>query len=310
MSHLLQAILPVFCLLAVGFIACHIGWLKDEYSEGLNRFVYYLAFPALLFDVVARTPKERIFDFEFLGAWTAAVLIGYLLAGVISLIWLKDGIGHASVRAMNSTLGNTSMIGIPLCTALFGSDAGVTAVLVTISNAIVGISITILLICASRNNGENLFKSLANIGLSLINNPLIIGFILGLLCSFFYGSPPQIIDQASSILSGAAIPCSLIATGLFFAGQKQKIEPAKNSIFSIIKLFFQPLAAWFVAIYIFELDNLSTAVLVTLSALPPASTCFVVSQQYKVLPEETSSMTILSTAVSVVTLSGILSLVV
>ena len=167
-----------------------------------------MAFPVLLFNVVAHTPKEDVFDFDFLGAWTVAVLIGYLLAGLISLIFIRDGIGPMAVRAMNSTLGNTSMIGIPLCSALFGEGAGLTAVIVTISNAIVGVSLTILLICASRENNGSTLVNIYKIFTSLLSNPLIIAFLLGLYFSFFYGKPPELIGQFSTILSGAAIPVS------------------------------------------------------------------------------------------------------
>ncbi|MFT3803422.1 MAG: AEC family transporter [Burkholderiaceae bacterium] len=305
-TNLLQAIFPVFALLAAGYGVKRVGWMQPAYADGLNRFVYYLAFPALLFIVIARTPRTEIFKAEFLSAWIVALLVGYFLASMTSLLWQRDGLAAMGVRGFNTSCGNTSMVGIPLCVSAFGKDAALLAVLATIANAVVGVSMTVLFIESSRQVAASRIGMVVNIAWSLAKNPLMIGFLLGFACAVWYGPPPPAVANLCDILGGAAIPCSLVATGLFFAGHTHRIAYSQASVFTFLKLIVQPLLGWVIAHYLFGIEGWLLSVLVVLSAMPLASTCFVIAQRFEVLAEETSSMMIISTIVSLITLSVLL----
>jgi malonate transporter and related proteins len=306
MASLLQAIFPVFALLTAGFLAQRFGWLKSSYAEGLNGFVYYLAFPILLFIVIARAPHTEILNVDFLGAWTVAVLAGYFVAAAVSLAWRGGGCEPMAVRGFNTACGNTSMVGIPLCVAAFGKGAALLAVMATIANAVVGVSMTVMFIEASRQAAVSRTLLVGRIAWSLTKNPLIIAFILGFACAVGYGAPPPAVSSLCDLLGGAAIPCSLVATGLFFAGHVRRMVLSEASVFTFIKLIIQPLIGWSVATYLFGVEGQQLAILVILSAMPLASTCFVIAQRFDVLTEETSSMMIISTIASLATLSVLL----
>lgn len=305
-TTLLQAIFPVFALLSAGILAQRLGWLQPSYAEGLNRYVYYLAFPVLLFIVIARARRAEILNADFLGAWTAAVLVGYFLAGAIGLTWRGGGLEPMAVRGFNTACGNTSMVGIPLCIAAFGKDAALLAVMATIVNAVVGVSMTVLFIEASRQAAVSRTRLVGPIAWALAKNPLMISFVLGFACAVSYGPPPPAVDLLCDMLGGSAIPCSLVATGLFFAGHMRRMAFSEASVFTFLKLIVQPLIGWAVARYLFGVDGQLLAIIVILSAMPLASTCFVIAQRFDVLTEETSSMMIISTAASLVTLSVLL----
>lgn len=301
-----QAIFPVFALLAAGYVVKRLGWMKPAYAEGMNRFVYYLAFPVLLFTVIARTPYTEIFKAAFLGAWAVSVIAGYFLAGAASLLWQRDGLAAMGMRGFNSACGNTSMVGIPLCIAAFGKEAALLAVLATIANAVIGVSMTVMLIESSRQAGASRAKVAGRIAWSLAQNPLMISFVLGFACAAWYGPLPPAVANLADMLGAAAIPCSLVATGLFFAGHTDRIAYSQASVFTVFKLIAQPLLGWAIARYLFGIDGQLLAILVVLSAMPLASTCFVIAQRFDVLAEETSSMMIISTVASLVTLSLLL----
>ena len=305
-TNLLQIIFPVFALLAAGYAVKRLGWMQPSYAEGLNRFVYYLAFPVLLFTVIARTPRDQILKVEFLSAWTVALLAGYFLAGALSLLWQRDGLAAMGVRGFNTSCGNTSMVGIPLCVAAFGKDAALLAVLATIANAVVGVSMTVLLIEGSRQAAASRAQLVGRIAWSLVKNPLMISFVLGFACAAWYGAPPPAVGSLCDLLGGAAIPCSLVATGLFFAGHTHRIAWKQASAFTVIKLVVQPVLGWAIARYLFGIEGRLLAILVVLSAMPLASTCFVIAQRFDVLAEETSSMMIISTIASLATLTVLL----
>ena len=49
MEPLLNIVLPVFAIVGAGYLAGARGLLGDDSSVALNRFVYWVALPALLF---------------------------------------------------------------------------------------------------------------------------------------------------------------------------------------------------------------------------------------------------------------------
>ncbi len=305
-TSVLQTIFPVFALLAAGFLTHWLGWMKPSHAESLNRFVYYLAFPFLLFIVIARAPRAEIFKADFVSAWSVAVLVGYFIAGAVSLAWRGGGWEPMAIRGFNTACGNTSMVGIPLCVAAFGEEAALLAMLATIANIVVGLGMTVLFIEASRQVSVSRTHLVGRIAWSLAQNPLMVAFTLGFACAAGYGAPPPAISKLCDVLGGAAIPCSLVATGLFFAGHVQRIKFSEASVFTFMKLIVQPLIGWVVARHLFGIEGRQLAILVILSAMPLATTCFVIAQRFDVLAEETSSMMIISTVASLATLSVLL----
>lgn len=305
-SGLFDVIFPVFALIACGFGAGRLGWMNSAHSDGLNRLVYYLAFPALLFIVIARTPRAEIVQGGFLLAWTASVLVGYLLTCLLSLIARRDGWGAMGVRSMNTTCGNTAMIGIPLCVAAFGQDAALPAVLATTVLAVLNLSLTLFFLEAERQRGGAGRAVALKIARALAVNPLLIAVVCGIVYALLLGAPPPAMDRLFQTLGTAAIPCSLVAVGIFISGQRRWWAASGMLPFAALKLAAMPLVAWVLATQLFQLDARTTAVLVVLSAMPPASTGFVIAQRYGTLVDESASMLVFSTIVSVVTLAVLL----
>jgi hypothetical protein len=54
MLSTLTVVLPIFALIFAGWLVRRIGVLGEHATTELNRFVVYLALPALLFDIIAK----------------------------------------------------------------------------------------------------------------------------------------------------------------------------------------------------------------------------------------------------------------
>ncbi|NJN47244.1 MAG: hypothetical protein HC808_13045 [Candidatus Competibacteraceae bacterium] len=61
MQELFNIVLPVFCIILTGYLARHFDVLGETSAEALNRFVYYIAIPPLLFLTTARGIAGRKF---------------------------------------------------------------------------------------------------------------------------------------------------------------------------------------------------------------------------------------------------------
>lgn len=120
MFSVLAIVLPIFALVFAGWLARRTGALGPHSTSELNRFVVYLALPALLFDVVANAHWRELWHPGFVlsfGGGTAAVFVATVLLRRCSGHALAD----ASIDGLNASYANTGFIGFPLAAAVLGS---------------------------------------------------------------------------------------------------------------------------------------------------------------------------------------------
>ena len=306
MSILFNIVLPVFLMIFCGYILARKKILNEQASEALNRLVYFVSFPALLFVVVAKTPKEQILNWPFLGAWLGSVVIVFALTALVSVLVWRDSLSLLGMRSLNTTCSSTAFIGIPLCVAAFGPEAALPAALATTLLAVFDLSAAILLLELDRNTSTSGLRIVRNIATSLAKNPLMIGVMAGLVVAFTVGTLPVAVSRFCELAGGAAIPCSLIALGLFFADHPSLEEWAEVSVLSFIKLIIHPVVAYLLIVTVFPMDAQLTVITVLLASLPPATTVFVVAQRYKAHMRQTSAVMLVTTLLSVFTTYAIL----
>ncbi|HEY0526000.1 MAG TPA: AEC family transporter [Stellaceae bacterium] len=310
---------PVFGLILCGYLFARNGVLGRQFAEPFNRFVYFLAFPALLFVVVARTPPQKILYWPFLFAWTGSLAITFVITAVVSALLFRDRLARTAVRCMDGTCASTAFMGVPLAVAAFGKEAALQAILST-AIVVVTISVTVMLIeldyklLSRRHDGGGAVVGTAaaitaivrEIGLSLLKNPLMVAVFAGAVLAFADVPLPMAIQRFCDLVGAAAVPVSLFAMGLFTFGQSVQQNTTEISVLTVIKLIVHPAVAWFLIVAFFPMDPVWARTTLLLAALPPASTCFVVAQRFDAYAGETSAMTLVSTVISIATISILL----
>ena len=61
-TKILALIFPIFSLIGLGYFGKKRGLLKDDAADSLSAYVFYFAFPALLFSITAKTPVGEYTD--------------------------------------------------------------------------------------------------------------------------------------------------------------------------------------------------------------------------------------------------------
>ncbi|MEY3461758.1 MAG: hypothetical protein RLZZ03_1411, partial [Pseudomonadota bacterium] len=105
-SLVLVSLLPVIVLIALGFGAARLGWVRSTSVKDLSNLVFLLLTPALLFRTMSRVHLEQL-DFKPVAAYFVAV--GLLF---VSTFLLQGFNRRAAVLALAATYSNTVMIGI------------------------------------------------------------------------------------------------------------------------------------------------------------------------------------------------------
>ena len=93
-TPLLKIILPVFALILAGYACRKTNRLGPNASSELNRFVVYLALPALLFDIMATTPWHTLDQPAFIAAFGLGAGGIFLLTAMIRLKQSRHLAGH------------------------------------------------------------------------------------------------------------------------------------------------------------------------------------------------------------------------
>jgi len=303
----LEILLPVFGLIFAGFACRRRGVLGPNSASELNRFVVWLALPALLFDTMARATWQQLYQPAFVITFSAAC------AGIFALILvmrLVNGrhLADASVDAIAASYPNTGYIGFPLGMIAFGQASLTPTTIATILVACVLFAGAIVLIEIGLQTERTPHKLGLKVLGSLARNPLIVSPVAGALFASTHVPLPASAETFLKLLSGAASPCALVSLGLFLA-EKRPSPPGTRGIawlLTLVKLVAQPALTWWLAARVFGLSPALVEMAVVLAALPTGTGPFMLAEFYDREAHITSRTILLSTLGSVVTLSLLL----
>jgi hypothetical protein len=299
LDPVLGAVLPVFGLVACGYLAGRFHIVTQASSLALNQFVYAFALPAMLFVAVYRGSLEEILSGFFLLA-----VIGATLATAVAGFFLSHAAGsrpaESTMRALNASFANTGYLGIPLVSVAYGERAALPAALATVATNIVSFALAIVcleLFVNPRRGGVR--RALGGVARSPLIWPIALAFVLVAL----EVKIPLPAERFASLLAAAAGPCALFAIGLFVSQLSIRAGAASSWQTSVLKLVLHPLLMAAAAFWILPVDPFWAKIAVVCAALPLGATALVLAQRYKLLEAETSTGAVISTAASVVTVS-------
>ncbi|MBQ0010786.1 MAG: AEC family transporter, partial [Ruminococcus sp.] len=122
----LNAIMPIVLLIALGYLLKKAGLFGEEFLNKGNSFSFRVLIPAMLFC--------NIYDLDDLGEINgkavlfavAAILLTFFLGCALVLPVTKDN-GERGALVQSSFRSNNAVIGVPLSTALFGTQGAAAA---------------------------------------------------------------------------------------------------------------------------------------------------------------------------------------
>lgn len=303
MFAVLNIVLPVFGVILAGVLSRKTGLLGEDSSEALNKFVFYIALPPLLFLSCARVPVAEIFN----GPFAATYMTGCLITIVIATFFGWLFFGHRqlpvlTMHAMAVIFSNTVYLGIPLLILAYGPAGATPAIIVTLLTNVVFLTLPAILIESSAlPNGIRTGKLI--VFLSSVKNPLVIAPILGTVFSWMELSLFVPLENLLDLLAKGAGSTALFAMGMSLYGFSITAGAREIGWITWIKLVVHPLVTWFLAVYVFNLDEFWKETAVILAALPAGVLVFVFAQRYNVYVQRSAASVVVTTAMSVLSLT-------
>ena len=300
---IVDVVLPVFGIMLAGYLSGVFGILGGAATEALNRYVFFVALPALFAVSMARVPLGEVIILPFLAAFCGGLVATFVITLALGRIIFNDRFGVNSLRATSAVFANTGYMGIPLFMLLFGETGLLPAVVaaVVLGVGVTGTATVLLELDQGRNGKEG--NLIINILTGVLKSPLLLSAAAGLMLSGFGIELPKAAATFCETLGASAGPCALFAIGLFMAGKP--ISSGALEVFWLtgMKLVIQPLITAWLAFKVLTLDPKMASAAVILSALPVGSLVFVLAQKYSLYVHRATSVILISTVMSLVTLS-------
>ncbi|MDR5761653.1 AEC family transporter [Caballeronia sp. LZ035] len=307
LTPLFTIILPVFGLIFAGYACRKLNKLGPSAASELNRFVVYLALPALLFDIMARTPWTSLDQPAFIAAFGIGSAVIFIATLVVRLLQARP-LADASIDGLNAAYPNSGFIGLPLCLLAFGDASLAPAVIAMIMTVCVLFAIAIVLIELGLQSEKHPWATLVSVAKSLAKNPLLIAPLAGALVSGAGVHVPQGVEALLKLLGNAASPGALVALGLFLGAKTGAHDKRTIGALVMLKLIAQPLLTWWLAFHLFGLPPLWAKTAVILSALPTGTGPFMLAEFYRREGGVTSNTILVSTVCSLVTVTACLTM--
>ena len=115
-------VIPIFALILSGYLVGRFKLLGPTAASELNKFVVFLALPALLFEVIAKAQWTTLWQPGFIIAFAGGTLsIFTVVLGV--RVWRGRPLAEASIEGLNGGYANAGYVGFPICQAVFGRES-------------------------------------------------------------------------------------------------------------------------------------------------------------------------------------------
>ena len=257
-------LLPDFATILFGLALKRWFEANENVWGGIERLIYYVLFPILLFTSNARAHIDFRVAAPMLLAGVGATVAGMLAGALAKPLFKPDP--RAFAAGYQCAFRFNTYIGLALISRLHG-DAGVAAM-----SLLLGVVVPIVNVVAV----WSLAHSSGNVWRELARNPLIIATLGGIAFSLLGVNLPDVGWQLLSRLGAASLPLGLLAVGAALQLRGMGAHRALITWCAAVKLLVVPASAYALATAL-HLDPLSMHTVVLFAALPAATSAYILA---------------------------------
>ena len=297
----LNATVPVFLVIVVGYVLKKIGWITPEFIKVANKINFKVTLPCLLIQDLMNTDFRQEFDGKYILYCMIVTSLCFFATWTLAKAFLKDK-SLVPEFVQGSFRGSAAVLGTAFVLNMYG-DTGMVPLMIIGAVPLYNIYSVIVLTIESPRREEIEGSPVKNTIKGIATNPIIIGIVLGFISSMLNMKYPAIINKTIESLAQTATPIALICIGAGFEGRKalKKIKP--TIIATFIKLI--GLAAVFIPVAVFlGFRNQELVAALIMLASPTTVTSYVMAKSMDNDEVLSSSIIVLTTVLSSITLTG------
>lgn len=275
---MISILAPILLLVLLGVILGRLRFLGHDFLSDLNKLVFWIALPALLFRSVvhAEHPGPQMFSLLalLLAATAVAAAVGWLAAILLRLPSSSHG-----TLSQSAFRGNLAYIGIPVLAyafeglpekrEAFGTVVLIVAFLMMFFNVLAVVVLSI---------GQQSERPVRTAIRSIAGNPLLLSGLAGIPFAYTQTHLPLFLDRTLESLGGAAVPVALLCIGGSLAHARLGNKASGIFVAAGIKTFLVPAIVFFGA-RACGFSGTDLRIALVLAACPTAAASFVMARQ-------------------------------
>ena len=125
MSGVAGLVLPFFGLIFIGYAVARLKPHPADALGWMNTFVIYVALPALFFQLLAKTPIEKLTEWGYIFGAVASTYIVFAIMFVGSMLISRSSVAESTIKGLAAAYGNIGYMGPGLALLAFGEKAAV-----------------------------------------------------------------------------------------------------------------------------------------------------------------------------------------
>lgn len=226
----LNATVPVFLMMILGLVFRKIGWIDEAFASKMNKFVFMVPLPVLLFEDLATVDFSQMWDVRFLLFCAGTTVVSIAIVMLISCLWKDASIRGEFIQA--SYRSSAALLGIAFIRNIYG-DAGMAPLMILGSVPLYNIMAVVVLSLFSPEHGKVDRQMMRDTVRGILTNPIILGIVAGMIWSILKIPMHPILEKTVSNVSSIATPLGLMAMGATFDLKKAfgKVKPSVTAAF-------------------------------------------------------------------------------
>lgn len=315
MTEIVDIVLPVFCLIAFGYLAARFEYLPKAAGDGLAEFVVRVAVPILLMRSIATAEFGDVNPWAFLAVYAIGIVIAWIAATALIAGVFGRGYRASVIAGVSASFSNLVLLGIPLIERAYGQEGlQVLFFLVSFHLPFMVTVSTFLMEHAVRADGVE--KSPLRIGavakslaINLARNPIVIGIFLGGIWRITGIEVGNTLTSVMDLIARTTGPLALfsLGMGLIKYGIRGNLVPAAGIAF--LSLMLMPATVYIFGTYVLPLPPLWFKVALLAASAPTGMNAYLFATYFKIAEGLATNTVVLATLGAIITIPFWLSMV-
>lgn len=294
----LNATIPVFLVILIGYFLKHAGMLNDGFVKTSNKFNFKVTLPALLFVDLSTTDIIAEFDVKYVFYCAIVTVIAFAGLWIGAKLFVRDkAITGEFVQACYRS--SAAVLGVAFIQNIYG-DSGMAPVMII--GCVPLYNVFAVLVLTFENGSVKGRGQIRNAVVNIAKNPIIIGIALGVIASLIRLDMPAVFDKTIDMIAKISTPLALIAIGAGFEGRKAVAKIKPTAVTTVIKLVVLPALFLPLAVKMGFRDQELIALIIMLGS-PTTPSAYIMSKNMGHEGVLTSSAIVTTTLLSSLTLT-------
>ena len=296
----INATLPLFILIALGFFLKKVNILNDSFINVANKFNFTVTLPVLVFYDISKTDVVEAFNLKFLLFCLIVTTLTFWIIWFLARRIFKNNREFIGEFVQASYRSSAAVLGMALIANIYGQTT-LGGMMLLGCVPLYNIYAVMVLQFESPDEAKD-NKRIKKTLISVCKNPIVIGIALGFISSLLQIEYPVVIDTAISYVARTATPLALICIGgaFSFKTAKETLKPALLA--SAIKIIIIPVIFVIIAILLGFRNEALIAAFIMLGA-PTTPSTYIMARQYGHSGAISSSAVVFTTLFSVATMT-------